>query len=194
MTISKAWRYNWQLFITCLPVQHDLLWFIQSWKQIVGAFAPTDDLEISTQTTTIETFTFLHIFRPRFDLISWAAQLLFRSARVSFEGWSHPYCYSPCLPNDTSKDPELDKQPGVGPFRSNLNIQPINKINYGLQSIANSVGNHLHTCLIHFECTDAISKMTPTKNQIPKKILCQGQGKTCTLQNSQTSHSHNCLT
>ena len=57
-------------------------------------------------------------------------------------------------------------------FRPNLNIQPIRKINYGLESIGNRVGNHWHPFLIFFfEWPDVIFKMTPTKVQVPKANL-----------------------
>ena len=54
-----------------------------------------------------------------------------------------------------------------GQFRPNLNIQPIRKINSGLESSKISVGNHLHPCLMFFEWPDAIFKMTPAKFQVP---------------------------
>ena len=58
----------------------------------------------------------------------------------------------------------------------------LNKINYGLESIANSVGIFLYTSLIISERTDAIFQMTPTNNQILKAYWFQGWGK-----NSNTS-------
>ena len=56
-------------------------------------------------------------------------------------------------------------------FRPNLNIQPMRKINYGLESVRNRVGNHLHPFLMIFEWPDAIFKMTPTKYQVPTPHL-----------------------
>ena len=61
-----------------------------------------------------------------------------------------------------------------GHFRSSLNIQPIKKINYGLESITNYVGNHLHISLIHVAWADAIFKISCSSHSKNAHIKLNG--------------------